>query len=200
MSEGTRRGRARICTFLVIPPAFQKRTGRPCNYFHAKGDLVCLHNDDVFVDIGEYAVSTMLEENSILNAAGALTGEDHLWLDGNDCAVFNRVSMVCRDKREFGDFDADAMSKESNLVFLVSEKIVAIPHRLGKFDGILKKLLTPPKIIQDALISRIKVLANLDIAEKRLPQDGRIRLIVGGKDIDIRVSICLLYTSPSPRD
>ncbi len=58
-----------------------------------------------------------------------------------------------------------------------------------RVDGILRKVLQPPKIIHESLISRIKVLANLDIAEKRLPQDGRIRLIVGGKDIDIRVSI-----------
>lgn len=58
-----------------------------------------------------------------------------------------------------------------------------------RVDGILHRVLSPPKIIQDALISRVKVMANLDIAEKRLPQDGRIRLLIGGKDIDIRVSI-----------
>jgi general secretion pathway protein E len=58
-----------------------------------------------------------------------------------------------------------------------------------RVDGILRKILNPPKIIQDALISRIKIVAGLDIAEKRLPQDGRIRLLIGGKDIDIRVSI-----------
>lgn len=58
-----------------------------------------------------------------------------------------------------------------------------------RIDGILQKVLSPPKIIQDALISRVKIMASLDIAEKRLPQDGRIRLLIGGKDIDIRVSI-----------
>jgi general secretion pathway protein E len=58
-----------------------------------------------------------------------------------------------------------------------------------RVDGILRKVLSPPKIIQDALISRVKIISGLDIAEKRLPQDGRIRLLVGGKDIDIRVSI-----------
>ncbi len=58
-----------------------------------------------------------------------------------------------------------------------------------RVDGILRKLLSPPKIIQEALISRIKIMSELDIAEKRLPQDGRIRLLIGGKDIDIRVSI-----------
>lgn len=58
-----------------------------------------------------------------------------------------------------------------------------------RVDGFLSKVLNPPKIIHDALISRIKIMADLDIAEKRLPQDGRIKLLVGGKNIDIRVSI-----------
>ncbi len=66
------------------------------------------------------------------------------------------------------------------------EKGLDIRYRV---DGILRKVLSPPKIIQDALLSRIKIISGLDIAEKRLPQDGRIRLLVGGKDIDIRVSI-----------
>ena len=56
-------------------------------------------------------------------------------------------------------------------------------------DGILYPMLSPPKIVQEALISRVKILAGLDIAEKRLPQDGRIRLLVAGKDVDVRVSI-----------
>ncbi|MBF0463887.1 MAG: type II secretion system ATPase GspE [Nitrospirae bacterium] len=58
-----------------------------------------------------------------------------------------------------------------------------------RIDGILRKILTPPKIIQDALISRVKIMANMDIAQRRLPQDGRIRLLISGKDIDVRVSI-----------
>jgi len=58
-----------------------------------------------------------------------------------------------------------------------------------RVDGVLRKVLSPPKIIQDALLSRIKIMSSLDIAEKRLPQDGRIRLLIGGRDIDVRVSI-----------
>ncbi|KKL07311.1 hypothetical protein LCGC14_2587290, partial [marine sediment metagenome] len=58
-----------------------------------------------------------------------------------------------------------------------------------RVDGSLRKVLSPPKLIQDALISRVKIMARLDIAEKRLPQDGRIRLLIGGRDIDIRVSV-----------
>ncbi|HXG21459.1 MAG TPA: type II secretion system ATPase GspE [Methylomirabilota bacterium] len=58
-----------------------------------------------------------------------------------------------------------------------------------RVDGLLYDHITPPKAIQPLLISRIKILAGLNIAEKRLPQDGRIRLRVAGKDIDIRVSV-----------
>ncbi len=58
-----------------------------------------------------------------------------------------------------------------------------------RIDGLLYKMLTPPKVVQDALISRVKIMAGLNIAEKRLPQDGRLRVIVAGRDVDIRVSI-----------
>jgi general secretion pathway protein E len=58
-----------------------------------------------------------------------------------------------------------------------------------RIDGILYKMLTPPKVVQEALISRVKIMSGLNIAEKRLPQDGRIRIVVAGRSIDIRVSI-----------
>ena len=57
-----------------------------------------------------------------------------------------------------------------------------------RVDGILYDLLTPPKWIQAALISRIKVMAKLNIAEKRLPQDGRLEVKLGSQSIDVRVS------------
>jgi len=57
-----------------------------------------------------------------------------------------------------------------------------------RVDGILYDMIAPPKRIQSALVSRIKVMANLNIAEKRLPQDGRIEIRIGDKNIDIRVS------------
>jgi len=76
--------------------------------------------------------------------------------------------------------------KASDIHIEPYEKGIDVRFRV---DGILNKVLAPPKIIHDALISRIKILAGLDIAEKRLPHDGRIKLLIGGKDIDIRVSI-----------
>ena len=58
-----------------------------------------------------------------------------------------------------------------------------------RIDGILYHRFTPPKRYQSAIISRLKVMAKLDIAEKRLPQDGRIPIKIADKDVDIRVSI-----------
>jgi len=62
-----------------------------------------------------------------------------------------------------------------------------------RIDGILYQMFTPPKKFQGAIISRIKIMANLNIAENRLPQDGRFQIKIGGKDIDIRVSIFPTY-------
>jgi general secretion pathway protein E len=57
-----------------------------------------------------------------------------------------------------------------------------------RVDGILYTVLKPPKRIQPQVISRVKIMAGLDIAEKRLPQDGRISLKAAGREIDVRVS------------
>ncbi len=58
-----------------------------------------------------------------------------------------------------------------------------------RIDGILYNKLSPPKVVQEALISRVKIMSGLNIAEKRLPQDGRIRVVVAGREVDIRVSV-----------
>ncbi len=65
------------------------------------------------------------------------------------------------------------------------EKMVRLRYRV---DGALVDATPPPKNLQVALASRLKIMSNLDIAERRLPQDGRMRMKVGGKDIDLRVS------------
>ena len=57
-----------------------------------------------------------------------------------------------------------------------------------RIDGILHDLMTPPKDTQPLLVSRIKIMANLDIAERRMPQDGRITIQVGLRDVNMRVS------------
>jgi len=58
-----------------------------------------------------------------------------------------------------------------------------------RIDGVLHTVVHPPKGVQAAMISRIKVMANLDIAEKRHPQDGRYRVKIAGREVDVRVSI-----------
>src|SRR5258705_5390950 len=65
------------------------------------------------------------------------------------------------------------------------ENRLAVRYRV---DGVLHDVESPPKLLAAALISRIKIMASLDIAERRLPHDGRIRLRVQGKEIDLRVS------------
>ena len=57
-----------------------------------------------------------------------------------------------------------------------------------RVDGVLQEIIKPPKRFQASIISRVKVMAGLNIAEKRLPQDGRIRIKIAGRDVDIRVS------------
>lgn len=67
------------------------------------------------------------------------------------------------------------------------------PHRRAlhvryRIDGVLHDVMTPPKAVQHAMVSRIKIMANVDIAERRLPQDGRIHVVIESKEYDLRVS------------
>jgi type IV pilus assembly protein PilB len=57
-----------------------------------------------------------------------------------------------------------------------------------RVDGVLREVSNPPKNLQPAIISRIKILSNLDISERRVPQDGRFNIKIEGKEVDIRVS------------
>lgn len=70
------------------------------------------------------------------------------------------------------------------------EKVLRVRYRI---DGMLEETKSPPKSVQAALISRLKIMANLDIAEHRLPQDGRIRIKFKGREIDFRVAILPTY-------
>jgi general secretion pathway protein E len=77
-------------------------------------------------------------------------------------------------------------SRASDIHIEPYEKDMLVRYRI---DGVLYERLQPPKKFQSALISRVKIMANLNIAEKRLPQDGRIRIKIANKEVDIRVSI-----------
>jgi len=66
------------------------------------------------------------------------------------------------------------------------EKVFRIRFRI---DGVLHEILAPPKRLEAAIVSRLKIMSNLDIAERRMPQDGRIKLRYNTREIDFRVSI-----------
>ncbi len=101
------------------------------------------------------------------------------------------------DLLDSGDDDAPVIKLVNTLLFrAVKEKASDIhvePYERDmvvrfRIDGVLFDIFKPPKKLQNAITSRIKVMGNLNIAEKRLPQDGRIPLKLAGKDIDVRLS------------
>jgi general secretion pathway protein E len=79
-----------------------------------------------------------------------------------------------------------AKQRASDIHFESFERGLVIRYRI---DGVLYPVLTPPKHLQANIIARLKILAGLNIAEKRLPQDGRFTIRTSGKDIDFRVSV-----------
>jgi type IV pilus assembly protein PilB len=81
----------------------------------------------------------------------------------------------------------DAIQKSaSDVHWEPYEKVFRVRFRI---DGVLHEMLTPPKRLEAAILSRLKIMSNLDIAERRLPQDGRIKLRYNNRDIDFRVSV-----------
>ncbi|MEQ8210633.1 MAG: GspE/PulE family protein [Lacipirellulaceae bacterium] len=111
------------------------------------------------------------------------------------------------DGLQVDDAEISAEVQEASVVRLVNEILIeAIDSRASdvhiesqpsgvkvryRIDGILQRQPTPPEInhFQAAIISRLKIMARLNIAEKRLPQDGRIKLKVHGREVDVRVSV-----------
>ncbi len=94
----------------------------------------------------------------------------------SEAPVIRLVSLLITNALEMRASDIHVEPFESRL---------SVRYRV---DGVLHDVESPPKRLSAAVISRIKIMANLDIAERRLPQDGRIRLRVQGKEIDLRVS------------
>ena len=95
--------------------------------------------------------------------------------------------------------EAAPVRKLINMVFLLAIKDKASDIHFEPFedeykmrykaDGVLYEMVPPPRHLANAISTRIKVMSNLDIAERRLPQDGRIELNIGGNQVDMRVSI-----------
>ena len=81
---------------------------------------------------------------------------------------------------------ADAIKKGASDIHIEPyEKVLRVRYRI---DGVLYEMMTPPLKLKAAITSRVKLMAQLDIAERRLPQDGRIKIRMGQKEIDFRVS------------
>ena len=99
--------------------------------------------------------------------------------DADEAPVIRLVNLILLDaiKRNTSDIHVEPY-----------EKSFRVRYRI---DGVLYEVMNPPLKLKDAITSRIKIMSNLDIAERRLPQDGRIKLkLGGGKEMDFRVSIC----------
>lgn len=95
----------------------------------------------------------------------------------DDAPIIKLVNLI---------FSQAVRDRASDIHIEPYERELKVRYRI---DGFLYDRISPPRHLHSAIISRIKVLSSLDIAEKRLPQDGRIRIKIGEKDIDVRVSI-----------
>ncbi len=130
---------------------------------------------------GQGAVETMLEEiteGSVsvpTTAMQELIGED-VEVSEADAPIIKLVSLVILEafRNRASDIHLEPMAKKFRIRY--------------RIDGVLHEVESPPKRLQAAIISRIKIMSNMSIAEKRLPQDGRIQINVMGRDLDLRVS------------
>ena len=161
--------------------------------------------DDINMLLGgnaRYAVATEKVINDAINRYYPLEGSKQM------IAAFEKEELGGPEEVDFGaieEKDIMAMASEAPIIKLVNnilfqaakrgasdvhiepfEKELEVRYRI---DGVLYPVMSPPKRIQGALVSRIKIMANLNIAEKRMPQDGRIDIKVAGRPIDIRVSV-----------
>lgn len=125
--------------------------------------------DEVLSDLRGQEIDVVREEDIDLQALEQAT---------EDAPVVRLVNAVF----------VDAMRKRASDIHIEPyEKVFRVRFRI---DGVLHEILQPPLALKNAVSSRIKVMASLDIAERRLPQDGRIKLKLGkGEAIDIRVSV-----------
>ncbi len=123
----------------------------------------------VVEDLGESALTEIAQEIP--------SGHDLLDDAANEPPIIKLVNLL---------FSIAVKDRASDIHIQPLEKDLRVRYRI---DGLLYDTYTPPKRAQNAIVSRIKVMAGLDVAEKRLPQDGRIKVRVAEKEIDVRVSI-----------
>jgi general secretion pathway protein E/type IV pilus assembly protein PilB len=94
----------------------------------------------------------------------------------NDAPVIKLVSVIIMDafKRRASDIHLEPMERRFRVRYRV--------------DGVLQEMESPPKRLQAAILQRVKIMSGMKISEKRVPQDGRIKITVSGRDLDLRVS------------
>ncbi len=175
---------------------------------------VALKNADNFRAVDDLRLLMGFEVEAVVSKAEAIDAliEKHY---SKSSSVVDLVSDIAKDEkfksmvgRSADSIDLDAVMEAAednqvikllNMVLLQAIKDKASDIHFEPFeeefkmryriDGILYEMVPPPKALGAAIISRIKVMSNLDIAERRLPQDGRIELAVGGRPVDLRVAV-----------
>jgi type IV pilus assembly protein PilB len=130
-------------------------------------NAVDLKVDEIIKDMAEDDVQVVKEEKE---------DDQDLTKLGNESPIIRFVNYLIFDAVKQGASDIHIEPKEKGL---------KIRYRI---DGILFEAMNPPHTMHAAITSRLKIMANLDIAERRLPQDGRIRAVVNGRKIDLRMS------------
>jgi len=124
--------------------------------------------DDVLKKLGDNDMEVIKEEEINVQELEQAT---------NDAPVVTLVNAILGDA---------AKRRASDIHIEPYEKIFRVRFRI---DGILHEIMSPPPKLKAPLVSRIKIMADLDIAERRLTQDGRIKLKMGRQELDIRVSV-----------
>ncbi len=125
---------------------------------------------------GMDAMDDFGDDLNLAELADALPEPEDLMESTDDAPVIRLINAIMTQAVRMGASDIHVEPFESRL---------SIRYRV---DGVMQKLFDPPREIAPMVISRLKVMAKLDIAERRLPQDGRIPLRVAGRPVDVRVS------------
>jgi type IV pilus assembly protein PilB len=192
-------------TNKVLPLSFDKATKKlvvalasPEN-FRAVDDLRSAMGYSVTVKVGDSeSIERLVNKhyNTAAESMGEILGE--MQSDSSLAELKNRGESIDLDTIK-GAAESNPVRKLINLVLLQAIKDKASDVHFEPFedefkmryriDGVLYEMMPPPNHIAPAISSRIKVMANLDIAERRLPQDGRIELQVNNQPIDLRVSV-----------
>lgn len=132
---------------------------------------------DILASLEALYEGEIKEEDTVTSSIEVMEDVEQLRDMASEAPVIRLVNNVLTKAIEVG---------ASDVHLEVFERNARLRYRV---DGVLRELTPPPREIYNAIISRIKILAKLNIAEKRLPQDGRIKMKVAGKEVDLRVSI-----------